>query len=658
MKIPDELQNEDKNGGIVNKELKKIYKPSKEYSSEAVIKSMEEYRDIHKESVLNPENFWGQIADEIDWFKYWSIIRQGSQFESKWFVGAKTNIAHNCLDRHLAGWRRNKAAIIWEGEPGDSRIMTYQTLHREVCRFSNVLKKLGVEKGDRVVVYMGMIPETAVTLLACARIGAVHTVVFAGLSAEALKERINDASAKLVVVSDLAYRRGTQVLLKPAVDTALEDCPSVKSVVVFKRDADSKVHMLLGRDHWWHEVIQSANDDCPAAQLDSEHPLFLFYTSGTTGKPKGILHTTAGYMMAAYYTSKVVFNVTDEDVYWCTADIGFSTGHTYGIYGPLLNGATMVMYEGALNQPEPDRVWKIIDKYKVSVFYTAPTFIRSFMKWGEQWVLKNDLSSLKLIALGGEPANSHVWYWVHKIIGKEKCPVIEVYWQAETGAIMISPLPGATPVKPGSCCLPMPGVIADVVNKNGEPVAAGEIGYLVLKDSWPSMVRTIYGDSKRYKKDYWNEFKGDFFTGDGAKKDKDGYFWILGRIDDVITVSGHRLGTAELENALASHPAVSEAAVVARPDEIKGNAIVAFVCLHSDHTPSMLLKEELRDHVTKEISHIARPDEIRFTEALPKTKNGKIVRRLLREIASNGMVISDVSAIEDYELLEKLRDDL
>lgn len=638
-------------------EENRTFAPSAAFSKDAHIKSMDQYKKMYKESLLNPEKFWSSIAEELHWFKHWTKLKTWKAPDAKWFIGGKTNISYNCIDRHLTTWRRNKAAIIWEGEPGETRILTYQTLHRDVCKFANVLKKLGVNKGDRVAVYMGMVPELAVAVLACARIGAVHTVVFGGFSAEALKDRINDAEAKLVITQDGAVRRGSIVPLKPAVDKALESCPTVENTIVYKRLSDYPLAMSSGRDHWWHEIMQSVNDQNDAAELDSEHPLFILYTSGTTGKPKGILHTTGGYMVNTYFTSKIVFDMKDEDIYWCTADVGWITGHSYVVYGPLANGATTLMYEGAPNHPEPDRFWRIIDKYKVNVFYTAPTAIRAFIRWGEQWVLKHNLGSLRLLGTVGEPINPEAWMWYHKLIGKGKCPIVDTYWQTETGAIMVSPIPGATPTKPGSCTFPMPGIIPEVVDKQGKPVPKGHGGYLIFKDTWPSMTRTIWGDKPRFKKQYWSEYKGYYFTGDGARVDKDGYLWVMGRVDDVINVSGHRLGTAEIESALVSHHDVAEAAVVARPDEIKGSAIVAFVTLESGKTPSLLLKEELRNHVAQEIGHIAKPDEIRFSDSLPKTRSGKIMRRLLREIATSGNVLGDVTTLEDFSVLDKLRDE-
>lgn len=636
--------------------MKKVYHPMKEFSDRAVVKTLDEYKKLYKESVLNPEGFWGNVADELHWFKYWKHIREGSTYESKWFVGAKTNISYNCLDRHLCAPERNKAAIIWEGEPGETRTLTYLQLHSEVSKFSNVLLAKGVKKGDRVVIYMGMVPEMAIAMLACARIGATHSVVFAGFSPEALKDRILELKAKIVIASDLAVRRGSNIYLKPAVDAALESCQDVSTVILFRRLHESSVKIVNGRDFWWHDLMAEASDNCDAAHLDSEHPLFILFTSGTMGKAKGIIHTTAGYMTAAYYSFKLVFDIQPTDVYWCTADFGFATGHTYGLYAPLLNGVTMLMYEGAPVTPQPDVMWKLIDKHKVSIFFTAPTYVKNLMRMGEGWVSKYDLSSLRVLALGGEPVNPKVWFWFYKMVGKERCPIIDAWWQTETGSFMLASIPGVTPLKPGSVTLPLPGILAEVVDKNGHRVKTGENGFLVLKDSWPSIARGIWGNKKRYKEDYWAGFGGDFFTGDGARKDKDGYFWILGRVDDVVTVSGNRISTLEIENALHTHKDVAEVAVIGRPDDLKGNSIVAFITLKEGANASLLLKEEMRNHVMVEIGHIARPDEIRFTEALPKTRNGKIVRRLLREIASGGVVLGDLSSIENISALEFLRE--
>jgi len=633
----------------------RVFPPPAEFSAKAHIKSIEELEALRAEASADPEKFWARMAErELHWFRKWDTVLKWEPPHAEWFAGGKINISYNCLDRHLGTWRRNKAALIWEGEPGDTRTLTYQQLHAEVCRFANILKKLGVEPGDRVALYMPLIPELAISMLACARIGATHSVVFGGFSSTALIDRINDAQCKLVVTADGGWRRGNEVKLKPAVDEALKETPSVQSCVVVRRTG-TRIHMESGRDHWWHELMETVDQNCAAAELDSEQPLFILYTSGTTGKPKGILHTTGGYLLQAHLTTKWIFDIKDEDIYWCTADIGWVTGHSYVVYGPLSNGATALMYEGAPNWPEPDRFWDIIERHRVNTLYTAPTAIRAFIKWGEQWPLKHDLSSLRLLGTVGEPINPEAWMWYHRIIGKERCPIVDTWWQTETGAIMITPLPGATPTKPGSGTKPFPGIEADVMSRDGKPVGANEGGYLVIKKPWPAMLRTIYGDDQRYREQYWSQIPGVYFAGDGARRDQDGYFWIMGRIDDVINVAGHRLGTAEIESALVSHEAVAESAVVARPDDLKGSAIIAFVTLEGGRTPTDPLKEELRQHVAKEIGALARPDEIRFADALPKTRSGKIMRRLLREIATSGSVAGDVTTLEDFSVLEKLR---
>jgi acetyl-CoA synthetase len=633
----------------------RVFPPPSEFAAHAQIKSMEELEALRAEAAADPEKFWARLAEsELHWFNQWDTVLHWQAPHAQWFTGGKINISYNCLDRHLTTARRNKAALIWEGEPGETRTLTYQQLHTEVCRFANVLKKIGVEKGDRVALYMPLIPELAISMLACARIGATHSVVFGGFSSNALIDRINDAQCKAVVTADGGWRRGHEVKLKAAVDEALKQTPSVKSCVVVKRTG-SEIHMETGRDHWWHALMPTVDANCPAEELDSEHPLFILYTSGTTGKPKGILHTTGGYLLQTHLTTKWIFDLKDEDIYWCTADIGWVTGHSYVVYGPLSNGATALMYEGAPNWPEPDRFWDIIERHKVNTLYTAPTAIRAFIKWGEQWPLKHDLSSLRLLGTVGEPINPEAWIWYHRVIGKERCPIVDTWWQTETGAIMITPLPGATPTKPGSGTKPFPGIDADIMTRDGKSVGPNEGGYLVIKKPWPSMLRTIYGDDERYQQQYWSQIPGIYFAGDGARKDEDGYFWIMGRIDDVINVAGHRLGTAEIESALVSHAAVAEAAVVAKPDDLKGSAIVAFVTLEGGRTPTDPLKEELRQHVAKEIGALARPDDLRFADALPKTRSGKIMRRLLREIATSGSVAGDVTTLEDFSVLEKLR---
>ncbi|HTR80901.1 MAG TPA: acetate--CoA ligase [Bacteroidota bacterium] len=652
------MANPGQQGGSVNitSMLKehRVFKPNAKFVKTAALKSFGVYKKMYAESVKSPEKFWAKMAEELSWYKKWTKVLRWKLPFAQWFVGGKINVSYNCIDRHLTTWRKNKAAIIWEGEPGDTRTLTYADLHREVCRCANVLKSLGVEKGDRVVIYMPMIPELAITMLACARIGATHSVIFGGFSAEALKDRINDAKAKLVVTADGGYRRGNVVPLKANVDDALKVTPSVESVIVVKR-VGTEINMAPGRDHWWDGLMSTASAECEPEKLDSEHPLYILYTSGTTGKPKGVVHSTAGYLLGCYLTTKYVFDIKDTDTYWCTADIGWVTGHSYIVYGPFSNGASVVMYEGAPNHPEPDRFWTIVEKYKVNIFYTAPTAIRAFIKWGEQWPLKHNLSSIRLLGTVGEPINPEAWMWYNKIIGKGKCPIVDTWWQTETGSIMITPLPGATPTKPGTATLPFFGIQPDVVNKEGKSVPANQGGYLVIKKPWPSMMRGVYGDPERFKKTYWSDIKGMYFTGDGARRDKDGYFWIMGRVDDVINVSGHRLGTMEVESALVSHPYVAEAAVVGKPDEIKGSAICAFVTLEGKRSPTPQLKEELRLHVAKEIGAMAKPDDIRFTDALPKTRSGKIMRRLLREIASGGATIGDTTTLEDFSVLEKLR---
>ncbi|MBI4418197.1 MAG: acetate--CoA ligase [Ignavibacteriales bacterium] len=632
----------------------RVFTPPPDFSRRAWIKSFKTYKGLYKDSMRNPQKFWAGIASELLWFKKWTRVLEWKPPFAKWFVGGKINVSVNCLDRHLTTGRKNKAAIIWEGEPGDTRVLTYHDVYREVCRFANVLKGLGVHKGDRVVLYMPLTPELAIGMLACARIGAAHSVIFGGFSSQALIDRITDAKAKVVITADGGYRRGGIVPLKKNVDEALRSTPSVESVVVLRRTRQ-QIDMEPGRDHWWDELMANAKPDCPPEKVDSEHPLFILYTSGSTGKPKGVLHTTGGYLTGVYITTKWVFDLRDTDTFWCTADIGWVTGHSYVVYGPLANGATTVMYEGAPNWPEPDRFWRIIDRHAVSVFYTAPTAIRAFIRWGEQWPLKHNLASLRLLGTVGEPINPEAWMWYHRIIGKGKCPIVDTWWQTETGAIMITPLPGATPLKPGTATFPFPGIDVDVVTKDGKPVGKNQGGYLVVKRPWPSMLRTIYGDPDRYRKQYWSEIKGAYFTGDGARRDEDGYYWIMGRVDDVINVAGHRLGTAEIESALVSHEAVAEAAVVGKPDEVKGSSICAFVTLEGGRTPDGQLKEELRNHVGKEIGALAKPDEIRFTDALPKTRSGKIMRRLLREIASSGSVTGDTTTLEDFSVLEKLR---
>jgi len=633
----------------------RVFKPSDSFSGRAHIQSLQAYEALSKRAAENPEAYWSEIASDLHWFEKWNTVLEWELPFSKWFVGGKTNMAYNCLDRHLTTSRKNKVAILWEGEPGETRALSYQMLHREVCRFANVLKSLGLKKGDRATVYMGMVPELAIALLACSRIGVAHNVVFGGFSAEALRDRINDSKSRVLITQDGSYRRGGVVPLKKNADDALKEAPTVEKAVVFQRTGQP-VEMMHGRDVWWHELMDLASAVCEAEPLDSEQMLFMLYTSGTTGKPKGVVHTTGGYMVSAYITAKWVFDLKEEDTYFCTADIGWVTGHSYIVYGPLLNGATSLMYEGAPNYPTPDRFWSIVEKYRVSIFYTAPTAIRAFIKWGDEWPAKHDLSSLRLLGTVGEPINPEAWIWYRKNIGADRCPIVDTWWQTETGTMMITPVPGAVPAKPGSATRPLPGIIADVVDRSGKSVGPNEGGFLVLKRPWPSMMRTIYGDPERFKKQYWSDIEGVYFTGDGARRDEDGYFWIMGRIDDVINVSGHRIGTMEVESALVSHPAVAEAAVVGRPDDLKGQGVVAFVTLAGGHSAVPGLKDELKVHVGKAIGSFAKPDEIRFTDTLPKTRSGKIMRRLLRDLAS-GATVGDTTTLEDFSVLARLREE-
>jgi len=641
---------------------KRLFPPTAEFSQKAHVKSLEEYRALYDKAAADPQAFWAELAtQELDWFQKWDTVLDWQPPVAKWFVNGKINISYNCLDRHLTTWRKNKAALIWEGEPGDSRTLTYAQLHREVCQMANVIKELGVQKGDRVGIYMPMIPEAAIAMLACARIGAVHSVVFGGFSAEALRDRLKDGEAKLVITADGGFRKDAAVGLKVQVDKALANnaVPSVTNVLVVQR-TKQKIDMEPGRDHWWHDLQKGASANCPAEPMDSEDLLFILYTSGSTGKPKGVVHTTGGYNLYTHMTTKWIFDLQDTDVYWCTADVGWITGHSYIVYGPLSNGATTLMYEGAPRPSNPGCFWDVIEKYGVTVFYTAPTAIRTFLKMGEHLPNARNLSSLRLLGTVGEPINPEAWMWYQRVIGKSNCPIVDTWWQTETGGIMITALPGAIPTKPGSATLPFPGIVADVVDRDGESVTNQSGGYLVIKHPWPGMMRTLYNDPDRFRRTYWEYLhpkNGEFvyFAGDGAHKDKDGYFWVMGRVDDVINVAGHRLGTMEVESALVSHPAVAEAAVVGKPDEIKGEEIVAFVTLDNSHQPSPELEKELKQHVVKEIGAIARPGEIRFTDALPKTRSGKIMRRLLRSLAAGEEVSGDTSTLEDRTVLDKLR---
>jgi acetyl-CoA synthetase len=638
----------------------RVFPPPAEFAAKARVRSMAEYEALYRKAAEDPEAHWAAVARELHWFTPWTKTLVWDEPAAQWFVGGKINASYNCLDRHLAE-RGDKPAILFEGEPGDTRVLTYRQLHAEVCKFANVLKGLGLKAGDTATIYLPMIPEAAIAMLACARIGVAHSVVFGGFSAEALADRNNDAKAKVLITADGSWRRGKEVPLKANADTAAAKSPGLQKVIVVRRTG-SAVNMTAGRDLWWHELMAAAPAECPAEPLDSEHLLFLLYTSGSTGKPKGIMHTTGGYLTGAYYTSRMVFDLREDDIYWCTADVGWVTGHTYVVYGPLANGASVVMYEGAPNHPEWDRFWAVVEKYKATILYTAPTAIRAFMKQGEEWPRKHDLSSLRLLGSVGEPINPEAWMWYHRVIGGGRCPIVDTWWQTETGSILMSPLPGATPAKPGSCTRPLPGIVTEVVGRDGKAAPADEGGLLVVRKPWPSMTRGIWGDPARFKQTYWSDVPGCYFTGDGARRDADGYFWITGRVDDVIKVSGHRLGTAEVESALVSHPAVAEAAVVARPDDITGEAIVAFVTCKTGKAPKSkdeveAMRAAVKKHVDKELGPIARPAEIRFTDALPKTRSGKIMRRLLRKIASGEQIAGDTSTLEDYSVLAKLQED-
>ncbi len=610
---------------------------------------------LYQEAASDREGFWALQAQALDWIEPWHTVLQWKPPHAKWFLGGKLNVSANCLDRHLSGPRRNKAAIIWEGEPGEVRVMTYWQLAREVCRCANALRKLGVSKGDRVAIYLPMIPEAAVAMLACARIGAVHSVVFGGFSAESLSDRINDAQAVAVITADGGYRRGQVVPLKKFADEAMARTPSVKAALVVRHIGDvADGSMVSGRDHWWHEVVDAESPDAPAEVMDAEDLLFILYTSGTTGKPKGIVHTTGGYLTQATATTKYVFDLKENDVFWCTADIGWVTGHSYVVYGPLANGATILMYEGSPDWPDRDRFWSLCERHGVTVFYTAPTAIRAFMKWGDDLPARHDLSALRLLGTVGEPINPEAWMWYHSHIGGGRCPIVDTWWQTETGAIMITPLPGVTTTKPGSATIPFPGVAAELVDSDGQAMDKGG-GFLTLTEPWPGMLRTIYGDDDRYQETYWSRFPGRYFAGDGAKLDQDGYWWILGRVDDVLNVSGHRIGTMEVESALVEHEAVAEAAVVGKPHEIKGQAVAAFVTLTGDLQGSEELQAALRDHVAAKIGAIAKPDDIIFTADLPKTRSGKIMRRLLRDIAE-GHALGDTTTLADPKVVEMLKE--
>jgi acetyl-CoA synthetase len=639
-------------------EERRVFYPTPELSARAYIKSMEEYRELYQKSIEDPEGFWGEKAEQLDWFKRWDAVLKSdfSQAEHQWFVGGKLNISYNCIDRHLKTWRKNKAALIWEGDIGDSKTLTYQQLYTEVNHFANVLKKQGVKKGDRVSIYLPMVLELPIAMLACARIGAIHCVVFGGFSADALRDRMLDCQASLLICSDGYYRGGRIIRSKDNADGALETCPNVKSVIVVKR-ADIGVTMEPGRDHFWHDLMndEEVNRPCTPESLDAEDPLFILYTSGSTGKPKGVLHTQAGYLLYTYLTFQWIFDYREEDTFWCTADIGWITGHSYCIYGPLSNGATSIIFEGVPNYPHPDRFWDIIEKYRVNTFYTAPTAIRSIMREGDDWPKRHDLSSLSILGSVGEPINPEAWMWYYNVIGEDRCPIVDTWWQTETGGILISPLPGATPLKPGCATLPFPGIDAAIIRDDGTPADVNEGGYLVIRKPWPGLMRQVWGEPKRFKETYFARFPGVYSTGDGARKDEDGYFWLMGRIDDVIKVSGHRIGVAEVESAFVAHPLVAEAAVVGMPHAIKGEGIYAFVTLKAGVEQSDELKKELTAWVRKQIGPIASPDKIQFTDVLPKTRSGKIMRRILTKIAA-GQVdeFGDTSTLAEPSVVEIL----
>ena len=642
----------------------RTFKPDPSFVDFANVDGKEAYTALCEKAASHPEEFWESLAEqELHWFSKWKSVLNWQAPFAKWFEGGKINISYNCLDRHINGPRQDKPAIIWEGEPGDTVVLTYKELHQQVCQFANAMKKLGIKKGDRVGIYMPMIPEAAIAMLACARIGAPHTVVFGGFSAEALNDRLNDAEAKLIVTADGGFRKDQTIALKSQVDLALENhqVPSVENVIVVQRTKQT-ISMKSGRDHWWHVIQNMVENDCPAEPMDSEDMLFILYTSGTTGKPKGVVHTTAGYNLYTHITAKWVLDIKEEDIYWCTADVGWITGHSYIVYGPLSNGATTFMYEGAPRPSNPGCFWQLIEKHKISIFYTAPTAIRAFMKQGEDIPKLNDLSSLRLLGTVGEPINPEAWMWYRRVIGYERCPIVDTWWQTETGGIMIAPLPGATETKPGSCTLPFPGIDADVVDLEGNPVQENQGGYLVVRKPWPGMMRTLYKDSERFVKTYWEHIPPKdgnylYFAGDGCRRDEEGYYWIMGRIDDVINVSGHRLGTMEIESSLVSHPVVAEAAVVGKPDDLKGEEIYAFVTLENNNEEDEdVLIEKLKEHVVKEIGAIAKPGTIRFTEALPKTRSGKIMRRLLRTLAAGEEISGDTSTLEDRSILERLHE--
>jgi len=627
------------------------FPPPTDFASAAVVHDAEIYRKASEDR----EAYWAEWAGKLDWFEPWHTVLEWTPPHAKWFVGGRLNVSHNCLDRHLTGARGDKIALLWEGEPGDTRRYTYRQLHGEVCRLANALRGLGVEKGDRVTIYLPMIPEAAVAMLACARIGAIHSVVFGGFSPESLADRNNDAKAKVLITADGGWRRGGVVHLKENADEALRSSPTVEHVVVVRRGGELSeqvgVTLVAGRDHWYHDLVHAAPEESEPEHMDAEDILYILYTSGTTGKPKGVVHTTGGYLTQVYATTQAVFDLKDQDVYWCTADVGWVTGHSYIVYGPLANGATVLMYEGAPDTPDRGRFWDICQRYGVTIFYTAPTAIRAFMRWGDEWPRKYDLSSLRLLGTVGEPINPEAWMWYHRAIGGERCPIVDTWWQTETGAIMITPLPGITATKPGTATLPFPGIEATVLDNDGEATSAG---YLAITSPWPSMLRTVWGDDERYQATYWSRWPNIYFPGDGAKRDQDGYLWILGRVDDVLNVAGHRIGTMEVESALVDHHAVAESAVVGKSHDIKGQSIAAFVTLKEGFEGTDALSDELREHVGRKIGAIAKPELVIFSADLPKTRSGKIMRRLLRDIAE-GRAVGDTTTLADPAVVARLQ---
>jgi acetyl-CoA synthetase len=652
---------EKKGGGMDSVYMeKRVFSPSKEFVEKARLKSLDEYKKMWERSIKDPAGFWGEMATKhIDWFKKFDGPVEEYSFKDKiwlkYFVNGKLNITYNCLDRHLTTWRRNKAALIFQGEPlEEAKTYTYQQLYREVCKFANVLKKFGVKKGDRVAIYLPMIMELPVAMLACARIGAIHSIVFGGFSAEALRDRINDCKAETLITCNWGYRSGKVLSSKGNADVAMDQCPSIKRCVIVNR-IDKETKMKEGRDFWWHELMKEASPVCEPEWMDAEDPLFILYTSGSTGKPKGVLHTTAGYLLYTMMTMLYVFDIRDEDVYWCTADIGWVTGHSYIVYGPLGVGATSIVFESVPNYPEPDRFWEVVERYGVNVFYTAPTAIRSIMKSGEEWPNKRNLSSLRLLGSVGEPINPEAWIWYYRVIGKEKCPITDTWWQTETGGHLICGIPGAMNMKPGSAALPFFGVDPIILRADETEASVNEGGHLCIKKPWPGFMRTVWGDPDRFKEQYFVQHPGYYFSGDGARKDEDGFYWLMGRVDDVINVSGHRLGTAEIESALVAHAAVAESAVVGFPHDIKGQGIYAFVTLKEGFKASDDMKKDLINHIRKEIGPIASPDKLHFTDALPKTRSGKIMRRILRKIAEGAInELGDTSTLADPDVVGRL----